>query len=119
MIFFDSYAIMEIIRGNPNYLKYGEESFLTNTLNLAEVFYSLIKELSEEKSKEIIKKLNLDFIEINDEIAIDSAIFRFKNKNKQMSYADCIGYISATKLGIKFLTGDKEFANLDNVEFVK
>ncbi len=32
---------------------------------------------------------------------------------------DCIGYIFAKQLGIKFLTGDKEFENLDNVEFVK
>ena len=32
---------------------------------------------------------------------------------------DCIGYILAKNIGIKFLTGDKEFENLDNVEFVK
>jgi len=110
---------MEIIRGNPNYLKYGENTFLTNTLNLSEIFYSLLKELSEENSKEIIKKLNLEFVEISEEIAIESSKFRFKHKNKKMSYADCIGYITALKYGIKFLTGDKEFENLANVEFVK
>ena len=32
---------------------------------------------------------------------------------------DCIGYIMAKKLNIKFLTGDKEFENFLNVEFVK
>ena len=33
--------------------------------------------------------------------------------------ADCIGYILAKRLSIKFLTGDKEFEKLDDVEFVK
>ena len=32
---------------------------------------------------------------------------------------DCIGYIIAKRLGMKFLTGDKEFEGFENVEFVK
>jgi len=36
-----------------------------------------------------------------------------------MSMADCISYIQSKEVGVKFLTGDKEFEDLDNVEFVK
>ena len=32
---------------------------------------------------------------------------------------DCIGYMTAKRLGVKFLTGDREFEGMDNVEFVK
>ena len=44
--------------------------------------------------------------------------FRYENKHKKMSMTDCISYIQAKKLGIKFLTGDKEFKNKENVEHV-
>jgi len=119
MIFFDSYAIIEIINGNPNYLKYNEEDFLTNTLNLSEVVYALLKQFDEQEVDEIINQFNFIFIEITDEIAIESSKFRYKNRSKSLSYADCISYIMSVKMGIKFLTGDKEFENLKDVEFVK
>ncbi len=45
--------------------------------------------------------------------------FRIKWKDREVSITDCIGYIMVNKLKIKFLTGDKEFENLENVEFVK
>jgi len=45
--------------------------------------------------------------------------FRIKNRHKNLSMTDCISYIMAKRLGIKFLTGGKEFKNLENVEFVK
>jgi predicted nucleic acid-binding protein len=45
--------------------------------------------------------------------------FRKKNKKRNLSYADCIGYIYALKNNLIFLTGDKEFEDLKNVEFVK
>ncbi len=32
---------------------------------------------------------------------------------------DCISYFQAKDLGIKFLTGNKKFENLDDVEFAK
>ena len=119
MIFFDSYSILEIIRGNPNYENYKELIFITNTLNLSEVFYSLIREIDKKGALKIISEFNFEFIEISEEIAIESAIFKYNNKSKNFSYADCIGYITAQKNNIKFLTGDKEFEYLENVEFVK
>jgi len=45
--------------------------------------------------------------------------FRVQNIKKDTSITDCISYFMAKNLGIKFLTGDKEFENLENVEFVK
>ena len=42
-----------------------------------------------------------------------------KIKNKQRSIPDVMGYIIAKKYNAKFLTGDKEFKDVPNVEFVK
>ena len=40
-------------------------------------------------------------------------------KFKHMSFPDVIGYVVAKRLGIKFLTGDNDFKDMKNVEFVK
>lgn len=45
--------------------------------------------------------------------------FRLKWKDRKVSMTDCISYFQASELGIKFLTGDKEFEDFENVEFVK
>ena len=45
--------------------------------------------------------------------------FRYNNKQRNLSSTDCISYFMAKDLGIKFLTGDKEFSNFENVEFIK
>jgi predicted nucleic acid-binding protein len=119
MLFFDAYAIIEVINGNPKYERYKSLILLTNTLHLSEVVYSLIKKVDIETVRKVIESLDFEFIDMSDEIAIQAAIFKLKNKHKQMSYADCIGYITAKINNWKFLTGDKEFEGLEDVEFVR
>jgi predicted nucleic acid-binding protein len=102
MIFFDSYAIV-----------------ITNALHLSEVFYSMLKVIDKEKALKILRNLEMEFIKIDEDIAIEAAIFRKNNSGKKLSYADCIGYVSARKNNLKFLTGDKEFESFEGVEFVK
>jgi len=119
MMFFDSYAILEIINGNSNYEKYSQEIIITNYLNLSEIFYSLLKRVNEKIAKQIIENLDIEFINMDKEISINAALFKEKHKKKKLSYADCIGYVTALKSKLKFLTGDKEFKKLNNVEFVR
>ena len=40
-------------------------------------------------------------------------------EKKALSYADCINYSIAEKMNLKLLTGDEDFRDLKNVEFVK
>lgn len=58
-------------------------------------------------------------INTNQDLIIQAMFFRFKNKKQNLSVTDCIGYFMAKELKIKFLTGDNQFASLDNAEFVK
>ncbi|MEK7120534.1 MAG: type II toxin-antitoxin system VapC family toxin, partial [Patescibacteria group bacterium] len=62
------------------------------------------------------KKFTIDF---SDETIKGANEFRLKNYRRDLSYVDCVGYILAKKLNAKFLTGDEQFKNFDNVEFVK
>ncbi len=49
--FADTYALIEIIKGNPNYERYSKEELSTNLLNLYELYYALLKDYSEEIAK--------------------------------------------------------------------
>lgn len=117
--FFDSYAVIELINGNSNYAKYFSEPVLLTIFNLSEIYYSCLNEYTEEEAKNIYDKYSQCVVDIPDEILKDAMKFRKGNKKKNLSYADCIDYIYAIKKGIIFLTGDKEFQGIKNVEFVK
>lgn len=117
--FFDTYALVEIVKGNKEYEKYVMNSFPTTTLNLTEFYFYLLSNLTEEKASETLKKFDFSFIEINEGVAKEAAKFRKANYKRKLSYADCIGYIIAKNMGFKFFTGEDFFENLENVEFVK
>ena len=117
--FFDAYAIIEIFKQNKEYNKYSDTQITTNALHLAEAYYYLIKVYNEKTADYLIKNIDISLMDISYDITIRSTKFRYINRKKKLSYADCIGYITAQKLGLKFLTGDKEFKGMKNVEFVK
>ncbi len=117
--FFDTYALVEVVKGNENYKKYLDSTFTTTTLNLSEFYFFLISNLGENKADETLKKFNFSFLEIHEEVAKEAAKFRKKNYKRNLSYADCIGYLLSRKVGFSFLTGDEFFENFDGVEFIK
>jgi len=115
--FFDTYAFFEIIHGNPNYKKYEEANVITTIFNLAELNYGLKKEKNKEIADEITEKYRVFLVDVTlDDI---KEAMNLKIKNKQLSIPDVIGYIISKKFNAKFLTGDKEFKDMPNVEFVK
>jgi len=116
--FFDTYSLFEITNRNENYRKYFEEEIITSTLNLAELFYGFLKEGKESlipewkgKIKKLISTIDIDTVTA-------AVAFKFHNRKKPFSFIDCMGYCLAKKLSLRFLTGDKEFDSMDNVEFV-
>ena len=52
-------------------------------------------------------------------ILINAMKFRRENKSQNFSFFDCVGYLYAKEVNVKFVTGDKEFRNLPHVEFIK
>lgn len=117
LYFFDTYAFFEIINGNSNYKKYEEVNVITTIFNLAELNYGLKKEKDEKTADEITEKYRIFLIDVALEDVKEA--MNLKIKNKQLSIPDVIGYIISLKHNAKFLTGDKEFKEMPNVEFVK
>lgn len=117
--FFDSYAFFEIIRGNPNYEKYENSGVVTATLNLFEVYLGLLRQVNEEIAKKALDNYYLFAIEYDKEIIEAAAKLKHALNRRKLSMSDCIGYIMACRLNIRFLTGDEQFKDLENVEFVK
>jgi len=117
--FFDTYALIEITKNNPNYLKFIEEIIVTTRFNLAELIYIILSEKGEPSAKQAFAKFRGAEIDVSDDVLFKAMLFRFKNKKKNLSYVDCIGYIFALENNLKFLTGDDAFEGMENVEFVK
>jgi len=117
--FFDSYAIIEIIRENKNYLKFKDEALTTSILNIGEVYYYLLKDKDEKTADYWHSLLIKSAMLVDSDIIVKAMKFRFENKYKKFSFVDCVGYVLAKNKNLKFLTGDKGFENFDNVEFVK
>ena len=119
MYFFDTYAIIEILKNNQKYLPYQEYPVIITPLNLIEITYSVLLDYGEERSK-IIYKLFCDCVEEIDETIILQALeFRKQYNKRNLSYADCMGYTYALLNNLKFLTGNEQFKDLPQVEFIK
>lgn len=118
MMFFDTYALIEIAKGNSRYEKYlDEEQVAVTKLNLIELYCAILRDFGEIEARRYYF-FYLPFArEITDEAIFEAMKFRLEHP--RLSYADCIGYITARREGMKFLTGDAAFKGLENVEFVR
>ncbi len=117
--FFDTYAIIEILKNNRAYRKYVKLPIVTSILNIGELYYHLLKEFGRDYAMIWYNLLKKNIITIDADTIIVAMEFRYRNIKKKLSFIDCVGYILALKEDLPFLTGDEEFKGLPNVEFVK
>ena len=116
---FDTYALLEIIAGNPHYSRYLDSEIIINDFVYAELCYKIIRESGIEKASFYVDKYANFRKELDAETIKEAMLFRVQNKKRNLSPADCTSYVMALKLNLKFLTGDMQFENMENVEFVK
>ncbi len=117
--FLDTYALIEIAEGNDDFKKYLESESITLKNNLVELYYFLLKKYGEDyanKSLQLFSKIAADY-EIN--IIPEATKLRLKEKKKNFSYIDCLGYIFSRKYNYAFLTGDRSFSKFEGVEIVR
>ncbi|MEK6960322.1 MAG: PIN domain-containing protein [Nanoarchaeota archaeon] len=118
--FYDSYAIIEYVRDNPSFREYFEtHSGIMTPLNLLEVYYSILNEAGRETADKILDTLYPIVTSPTKEETRQAMIFRQENKKKDLSYADCLGYMVARSRNMQFLTGDRAFNGMRGVEFIK
>ena len=119
MYFFDTYAIIELAESNPSYDKYRDFEIVTSVLNIGEMYQIILRKKGKEPADNWFMDSNLKLLEITPEIIIDAVQFRHSNKKNDFSLQDAVGYKLSLKHNLKFLTGDRQFENLPNIEFVK
>ena len=117
--FFDTYAFVEMLKGNKNYEKYKGCKKITTILNLMELHLSILRDTNEKNARKVHNKLLKHTVPVYDKAIFDGNKLKLKAKGLGLSYVDCIGYAIARHHKIKFLTGDEGFRNIDGVEFVK
>lgn len=117
--FFDTYAVIEILKGNKNYKKFENSMIFLTKLNLFELHYAVLRNSCKKEANEILDKYYDFVIDFDNTIIKKASELKLKLKKRKISMTDSIGYILAAKLDVKFLTGDKEFEHMDNVEFIK
>lgn len=111
--FFDTYAFMALDKRSGNYERFRAADAVTTRFNQLEYGWLSIRA---GKSPDI-EKMEPFIYEIN--LGIVGKALEIRSKNKNMSFADAIGYATALHIRIPFVTGDEAFRNLPGVEFVK
>lgn len=116
--FFDTYAIIELMLDNPSYEKYRNFPVKLSILNIGEVYAIILRDKNKDEADKWLSDYNFELLEISPKIMARAVHFRFMHKNN-ISLTDAAGYILSLENNLKFLTGDKEFKGMENVEFVK
>jgi len=75
--------------------------------------------MGEQKAKEAYRQFLECVQDIDEEIVFEVLQLKQKYKKRDLSYTDCLGYAFAKQRNLRFLTGDSQFEDIDNVEFVK
>jgi hypothetical protein len=121
--FLDTYAMMEYVGGNRDYLKYFSSTtrLRTSILDLMELYFHVLRDAGERVADDTFTQFKQYIVPLTDEDVKNGMKFRLRSMSKRLdiSYTDAVGYVTSEKLGTRFLTGDEAFKHLPNVEFVK
>ncbi|MEK6983306.1 MAG: PIN domain-containing protein [Nanoarchaeota archaeon] len=116
--FFDTYAIIEVLKGNDGYEKYKECRGIISVFNLVELHLHVTRIFGEKIADKVLEEYSSSVINFELEDIKETTKLKIRYANKKLSIPDSIGYVISKRLGIKFLTGDKNFKGFENVEFV-
>ncbi|HLD75420.1 MAG TPA: PIN domain-containing protein [Candidatus Norongarragalinales archaeon] len=118
--FLDTYAMFEIIKGNPDFESYAcSDRLITTRMNLLELYYGLLKKEGQTVADFYYRWFSTELVEAGDEEIKQAAYFRWKARGLALSYIDCLGYVTAMRFDVPFVTGDAAFQGFPNVEFVR
>jgi len=120
--FADSYAIIEILKGNEQYHPYTAAQLVTTEFNICEVAFAVCRDYPDRTRTVMdhVRKI-VTLIPTTDEDYCSGAIMRITTTRKGMklSTIDCVGYAVSRRLDLPFLTGDREFEKIECVEFIR
>jgi predicted nucleic acid-binding protein len=113
---------MAFTSSHPAYKPYFEEhDGVLTKLNLLEVFYRSLEQHGSRAATEILETFSKYLVDFGLGDIVDAMKLRLelKRRGRDISYADALGYFLSRKLEIKFLTGDRAFQGLSDVEYIE
>ena len=118
LICLDSSILIEIARDNPKFITYADKEFYITDLTLAEFCGVVLREHNEKTSDYWFRKFRSFARPLSAELFYVATKFRWKEKNKKLSYPDAVAYCSAREQNCKLITSDGDFRNLPGAELV-
>ena len=115
----DTYALVEIARGNNRFLTYLDEDIVITEITLAEFYGVLLRDFNERTADYWYKKLFPYSTPVSMPILVSAIKFRFENRKESISFFDAVGYMFSLITGYVFVTGDHAFEKKKNVEYKK
>ena len=92
----DTYALVEILRGNPAYEEYASRELVTSEFNLLELAYALTRDYGKEKAVDILKiaRAFITIIKPTNEDYVEASALRIElnRQGKNLSLIDALGY---------------------------
>lgn len=120
--FADSYALIEMLKGNENYRPFQTDHLVTTEFNLCEVAFAVCRNYPDKVQRVIPLVRSMVILQATTDTDYCSGAKVKKEvsgKGKKLSTIDCVGYSVARRLDIPFLTGDHEFSDMEYVKFVR
>ncbi|MBI2651990.1 PIN domain-containing protein [Candidatus Woesearchaeota archaeon] len=115
----DTYPLIEIAIGNEKFTSLLNEDFVITDITISEFYYVLLQRYNEQTADFWYRKLEPYCVIVPRETLIKAVKFRHENKKRDLAFFDCVGYIFAIENNYKFLTGDNEFEDFENVIYLK
>lgn len=119
MIFWDTYALIELLRKNAAYARFSDATVFTTRLNLLELHQATLRVHGQDEADAVFDRFRRQCIGISDDALKRASVLRRAHRKRRLSYIDCVGYVVARMRGMVFLTGDQGFHGLPGVELVK
>ncbi len=115
----DIYALVEIALANEKFSILLTDDILITDITMAEFYYVILQKYNQPTADFWYRKLSHYCSQVPLHMLIKAVIFRYENRKKGLSFFDCAGYIFARENKHVFVTGDKEFENMDGVLYLK
>lgn len=115
----DTYALVEIHDANPKFLHLLNDDIIITDFTMAEFYGLLYSRFDKLTADYWHRKFQTFCVSISHQLLIQAAMFKVDLKKQNVSFVDCVGYTFALENHYPFVTGDKEFEHMKNVEFIK
>lgn len=116
--FFDTFALVELARDAAAYAPYKAAPIFTHQGNVYEYIAARLRAVTEPKVRDEVRRMAPNLLEAATDDLFAAAAFRQDHADRRVSYVDALGWVLARKNGMRFLTGDRAFKGIENVEFV-